>query len=183
MAMTTRMRRTIVSTVISAILVAGIAFETYRLIQAKQFNAAIARTDFTNAGTYATDHGAFALAFAEHGEGRLQDAAEIYAGLEHASDPAVRTAAKFNLANLYLEQSVVLSATQGPEMGIALIELAKTSYRRLLREDSRHWDAKYNLAKALILLPDLDEVHSDDDIMPERSPRAPQATRAYDRLP
>lgn len=181
--MTIRKRRTIVSMVISAALVAGIAFESHRLIQAKRFNAALAGAHFTKAGTYATDHGAFARAFTEHGEGRLQEAAEIYARLEHASDPAVRTAAKFNLANLYLEQSVVLSATQGPEMGIALIELAKASYRRLLREDSRHWDAKYNLAKALILLPDLDEVDSDDDIMPERSPRAPQATRAYDRLP
>ena len=181
--MTIRKRRTIVSMVISAALVTGIAFESHRLVQAKRFNSALERADFTKAGTYATEHGGFARGFFAHAEGRLHDAAEIYAQLEHARDPAVTTAAKFNLANLYLEQSVVLSATQGPEMGIALIELAKASYRRLLREDSRHWDAKYNLAKALILLPDLDEVDSDDDIMPERSPRAPQAMRAYDRLP
>jgi hypothetical protein len=33
------------------------------------------------------------------------------------------------------------------------------------------------------MLPDLASVEFDDDVMPERSPRAPQAARAYDRLP
>ena len=125
----------------------------------------------------------FARAFDLHQKGRLRDAAELYARLEQVTDPVIRIAAKYNLANLYLEQSVELWASQGAELGIPLVELAKAGYRRVLRENSRHWDAKHNLAKALALLPDLDDVVSDDDIMPERSPRAPQAARAYDRLP
>ena len=40
------------------------------------------------------------------------------------------------------------------DLASPLIELAKVSYRRLLVLDSRHWDGKYNLERALQLLPD-----------------------------
>lgn len=160
-----------------------IGIDAFNLLQGNRFNAALARNDYLQAGMSASGYGMFARAFALHQEGNLREAADIYARLEHSADPRLRIAAKFNLANLYFEQSVELTASQGAELGIPLLELAKASYRQVLRDDSRHWDAKHNLAQALALLPDLDDVSSDDDIMPERSPRAPQAARAYDRLP
>ena len=183
MAITRRKRRSIVTAAVIIALGVAIGSDALHLARAKRFNAAIAEHDYPQAGSDASRHGMFARAFDMHQKGQLQEAAELYARLEQATDPALSSAAKFNLANLYLEQSVELTASQGPELGIPLVELAKAGYRRVLREDSRHWDAKHNLAKALALLPDLDDLSFDDDIMPERSPRAPQAARAYDRLP
>jgi len=181
--MTRRIRRSVVTIIVAAALGAAIGMDAYRLAQAKRFNAALTDGEYDQAGMDSSEHGMFARAFDLHQRGQLREAAELYARLEQAADPALRIEAKFNLANLYLEQSVALTASQGPELGIPLLELGKAGYRRVLRENSRHWDAKHNLAKALALLPDLDDVTSDDDVMPERSPRAPQAARAYDRLP
>lgn len=183
MAMTPRSRRNIAAVTVVVILCAAIGIEALKLVRTGRYNAAIAANDYVTAGKDPSEHGMFARAFELHRNGDLQEATQLYARLERAEDPTIRIRAMFNLANLYLEHSVELTASQGPELGIPLIELAKEGYRRVLREDSHHWDAKYNLAKALAILPDLDDISSDDDIMPERSPRAPQAARAYDRLP
>lgn len=181
--MTRRRRRNIVTVAVVAMLMAMLGLDAYRLAQARRFNAALAGNDYVLAGGYPSDHGTFARAFRLHRNGELGKAAELYARLERVTDPGLRIGAKFNLANLYFEQSMELTRSRGPELGVPLVELAKAGYRGVLREDSRHWDAKHNLAKALAILPDLDDASSDDDIMPERSPRAPQAARAYDRLP
>jgi len=53
----------------------------------------------------------------------------------------------------------------------------------VLRRNSRDWDAKYNLERALSLLPDPPETKPEEDIMPERSPRATTAMPARGELP
>ena len=45
---------------------------------------------------------------------------------------------------------------------LPLIELAKQSYRDLLREDPNDWDARYNLERALWLAPEVEQVIADD---------------------
>ena len=62
-------------------------------------------------------------------------------------------------------------------------ELAKENYRELLRTDSNDWHAKYNLEHALHLLPESSEQEIDEDIMPERSPRALTAAPSRGELP
>ena len=46
---------------------------------------------------------------------------------------------------------------------LPLIELAKQSYRDLLREDPGDWDARYNLERALWLAPEVAEEGTDQN--------------------
>ena len=78
-------------------------------------------------------------------------------------------AAQFNLANAYLRQGMIGSTpnTQSRSM----LELAKQRYRDLLREVPLHWDARYNLERALLLAPETTDASSDDKIEPVKSVR------------
>lgn len=62
-------------------------------------------------------------------------------------------AAQFNLANAYLRQGMnsnIPVNRVGP-----MLELAKQRYRDLLNVTPAHWEARYNLEKALRLAPEL----------------------------
>ena len=54
---------------------------------------------------------------------------------------------------------------------MSLVELAKQNYREILARDPHHWDARYNLSRALEMLPDVAAVDFEDEVNPERSPR------------
>ena len=58
------------------------------------------------------------------------------------------------MGNTYLQQASSIDLEADADLALPLIELAKISYRAVLRIDSGHWDAKYNLERALQLLPD-----------------------------
>ena len=45
---------------------------------------------------------------------------------------------------------------------LPLVELAKQSYRDVLRDNPADWDAKYNLERALWLAPEVDEALAED---------------------
>lgn len=73
------------------------------------------------------------------------------------SDPLLGVGARYNQANLLMRQG--LRNREGAEVGqaIALVELAKQGYRAVLRIEPLHWDARYNLERALRLQPDPEE--------------------------
>jgi len=162
-------------------LSAGIIYELYRLESTQRFNAALKRDAFLEVSQRSAQ-GRFATAYELQQQGKFEEAIHAYAGVA-ADDAGLADAVRFNLANLYLRKAFVLQGDESRDLVIPLIELAKENYRQLLRRDSQHWDAKYNLEFALALLPDLEEQDSDDDIMPERSPRANTATPARRELP
>ncbi|MBS0448912.1 MAG: MxaK protein [Proteobacteria bacterium] len=95
------------------------------------------------------------------------------------SDPRLGHAARYNSANLLVRQAVVVRQGLQPGQAIPLLELAKESYRDVLRDDPGDWDARYNLERAQRLLPDPDEA---DDEAPEPShnrERAATTMRGY----
>ena len=69
------------------------------------------------------------------------------------------------------------------DLAMPLIELAKQNYTEVLRANSGHWDAKFNLELALVLAPELDPVDPMAQRNPERSPRAISKMRAREPLP
>ena len=89
----------------------------------------------------------------------------------------------FNLANLYLERAVQLEGQDEIQPATSLVELAKQNYREILARDPGHWDARYNLSRALEMLPDVGAVDYEDEFNPERSPQSPRVTRSYEGLP
>jgi mxaK protein len=107
----------------------------------------------------------FALAHAQAASGAGEVALNRYRALQ--DDSPLGRAARFNSANLLLRQAIVLRASNQPGQALALIELAKESYRELLRQDPQHWDARYNLERAQRLLPD----PTDEELEPTAAPR------------
>jgi mxaK protein len=124
-----------------------------------------------------------ALRFAQAHElaasGSLEPALARYRGLN--AEPEFGTAARYNSANLLLRQAIELrgqSARSAAAIGqsIALIELAKQSYREVLRAAPDHWEARYNLERALRLQPDPED--SDPSIAEPRNDAERAATKS-----
>jgi mxaK protein len=80
-------------------------------------------------------------------------------------------------AALHLYRSLEDDAEPGK--AIALIELAKESYRDVLRVDPQHWDARYNLERAQRLLPDPDEMDAAPPENRRDSERAATTVRGH----
>ena len=74
----------------------------------------------------------------------------------------LRRAALYNLGNLHMREALKGGAEQSLEL-LPLVELAKQSYRDLLREDPGEWDARYNLERALWLAPEVAEDAVDEN--------------------
>jgi mxaK protein len=106
----------------------------------------------------------FAIASEQAAAGDGSAALDGWRALQ-AATPLGR-AARFNAANALLREAERLRAGQQPGQAIALVELAKESYRELLRQDPGHWAARYNLERAQRLQPDADEA--------ETAPAAPR---------
>lgn len=105
-----------------------------------------------------------AQALARRGE---RDAAlKLFRALQ--ADTPLGQCARYNSANLLLQQAIEVQASQQPGQAIPLIELAKEIYREVLRTDPEAWDARYNLERAQRLLPDPE----DEDNAPPDLPRA-----------
>jgi len=62
---------------------------------------------------------------------------------------------------------------------VPLIELAKETYREVLRHDPRHWPARYNLERAQRLLPDPEDGDGGPLEVPSNAERAATTMRGY----
>jgi len=142
------------------------AYQTQRLEQAERLNEAIARA---NAGALDGNvpEALFARALLLSKSGDAQSpqhdqAVKIYKGLIQGARAEWRQAALYNLGNLYMRE-VLSSAPDNAMSTLPLVELAKQSYRDLLRENPAGWDARYNLERALWLAPELAEGGVEDN--------------------
>lgn len=118
----------------------------------------------------------FAQAQARAASGASEAALDRYRALQ--DDPELGDAARFNSANLLLRRAMDVRQSEQPGQAIPLIELAKQSYREILRRHPDHWPARYNLERAQRLLPDPEG----DDLAssaPREAERAPTTMRAY----
>ena len=145
-------------------LVAG--YQARRLEQAERVNEAIARA---NAGALDSNLPealfARALILSKRGDAQTtqhEQAVKIYKELIQGRRAEWRQAALYNLGNLYM-QEVSRSGPENAMNALPLVELAKQSYRDLLRENPADWDARYNLERALWLAPELAEGGVEDN--------------------
>jgi mxaK protein len=79
----------------------------------------------------------------------------------------LRRIALYDLGNLHLHQALQAGLSDEAQ-SLPLIELAKQSYRDLLRKDPTDWDARYNLERALRLAPEGDDDANEDDSPPDK---------------
>lgn len=90
------------------------------------------------------------IALARAGDGKGAERAYQLV-LQHGS-PDLQRRARYNLANLQLRHAL---RTGEDDTGfLARVEVAKLHYREVLAEQPEHWDARYNLERALWLVPE-----------------------------
>ncbi len=158
-------------------------FEQWNQIQ--NYNSAIQENNFLEAGeNYKGSNGLFAKAYGQQQQGFYQEARITYAKLENIeNDKTLRLNAMFNMANTYLQQALAEDLKKDADRAMPLVELAKTNYRKLLMIDSQHWGAKYNLERALQILPDASEFVSEKVEGARRAARTVLSSDTEDNLP
>ncbi|MBA4284348.1 MAG: MxaK protein [Xanthomonadaceae bacterium] len=97
---------------------------------------------------------AFALALAQGGD--YDRALKALETLSQSPRDDIRLIARYDLGNLHLRQAKAIGDEQVAK-GRTLVELGKQAYRRVLDEDPQHWEARYNLERALWLEPEADD--------------------------
>lgn len=131
-------------------LLAG--WDVMRLRDADRVNQAIAAANVGET-EMAIDEARFARALALSEAGEFRNAIQTYKPLIEGKRVELRRAALFNAGNVYLREALK-DGEQAANQSLPLIELAKQSYRELLREEPGHWDARFNLERALWLAPE-----------------------------
>jgi mxaK protein len=113
------------------------------------------------------------------GGARAGDTAlDLYRQVESEGSQYLRRIARYDTANLYMRQAQEEIGRGEPGRAVPLIELAKGIYRGLLRDDPLQWDLRYNLERAVRLLPEEDpEASQLIQAAPENMESAPTTMR------
>jgi mxaK protein len=141
-----------VATVACAVL-AG--YQGLRLREARRVNDAIAHVNGDIAAS-AVPEAQFARAVSLARSGDYEGALQRYKALSRGKRAGLASDALYNMGNLHFREAL----RNGPDAALRmlpLLELAKQSYRGVLRRDPARWDARYNLERALWLAPEVEE--------------------------
>lgn len=176
-----RTRRTLLAFAALAVLA---TWDAMRWWKAEQDNAEIRRSTTTDhpvapqltEGSPAEVR--FAAAAVVAREGQVTRAVALYRQVAEArADLAPE--ALVNAANTLHREGRRLAAADNRAGALPLLELAKETYREVLRRDPSVWSARYNLERALRLAPE-DEARDDEGAsIPADSERALTTMRAF----
>ena len=89
-----------------------------------------------------------------------------YKSIVQSDRDDLRLIALYDLGNLNLHQAIQYGLADEAQ-SLPLTELAKQSYRDLLRRDPNDWDARYNLERSLRLAPEDDDADDEDTGPPD----------------
>jgi mxaK protein len=163
------MKRSIVHrTFAVAVLVCGslVVYHALRLDQIKRTNAAITSARVSSFEA-AVPEARFARALALARAGESEAAAKAYKALIEGDRQDLRQAAIYNLGNLYMRDALAEGASEAFR-SLPLIELAKQRYRDVLRNEPVDWDARYNLSRALLLAPEIEQEIEEKEAPPQK---------------
>jgi len=158
-----------------AAVLAWAAFDGWRLQRDAAINAQLAAG--TPLAASPVPQLRFAAAYAPAASGAEDAAVNAYRPLQ--GDDPLGQAARFNSANGLLRQAIKLREGPQPGQAVPLIELAKETYREVLRNDPQHWPARYNLERAQRLLPDPEDLEGGPLEVPRNAERAATTMRGY----
>jgi len=137
-------------------LSALVAVQWLRLAQAERVNRAIALATAPAAVDRALPEARYAHAIALARAGRYEEALAAQKAFVQSERGALRRAMQYDLGNLHLREAIRRGSSD-LDAALPLVELAKQSYRDVLRADPDDWDARYNLERALALAPEADD--------------------------
>lgn len=165
-----RRRRAVLFVVVSLALLAS--WQGYRLFQIHQFNTALRADDLEGAAAYPLAGARLAQALLLESQGAFPDALKLYAEIGDSDHSDVRHKALYNSANAHLRRGLGYLDAGNLDMALPMIELAKSGYRGALGDAPWLWDARFNLTRAVLAVPETDLEEIEEDIMPERSQRS-----------
>ena len=172
--------------------------ESVRLQHAQSVNAAVAELSRVASSVSRAGSKALPPAWATAGAGdrlppeaRLARAVSLarvdydaalsaYKAIIQSNRDDLRLIALYDLGNLHLHHAIQAGLADAAQ-SLPLTELAKQSYRDLLRRDPTDWDARYNLERALRLAPEEDDA-SDEDTGPPDPKEHERSTIADPRM-
>ena len=111
--------------------------------------------------------------------GDVEGALNLYKRIEEQPGNPYAKDAAFDAATIYLRRAVAAGGPASDPQTIPLVELAKEGYRNLLRQDPDNWEARYNLDRALRLMPEEDDEDSGGGAPPIGAERAPTTMRGF----
>lgn len=162
-----------------ALAVALAGWDGYLLWQAHALNLALEDGSLAKRVGALPAQAEFARAVLLARSSNLDGALERYKRLESSAEAKWAGAARYNAANLHLRRALALKAAGDDAHAMPLLELAKEGYRSVLRAEPGHWDAKYNLERALRLAPEADEDDDGAAPAPTAAERAPTTMRGF----
>ena len=90
-------------------------------------------------------------------KGNLEAAQARADRMAATADPAPRAELLYALGNARLRRGLMLLKTQPYRKAVPMLRQAKAAYREALRLDPGNWDARYNYALTVPLLPDRED--------------------------
>lgn len=155
--MVMRVSHTRIVVIAAVMCLVAIAFETWRVLQIRSWNRLIENGQAVLAQDRSPRDVRFAGAYWLAKQGEFVSALTRYRQLAGDKHGPTHNAALLNEGNLLLREALRVRAVEDVERAGPLLEMAKESYRELLRADPEDWDAKYNLELALRFAPEPDE--------------------------
>jgi len=159
---------------------AAVGYQARSLAGAQRINAAIASASVRTLDKSVAE-AQLARAIVLDKAGDYEGSMLAYKAVVQGSRPDLRHLALYNLGNLHMRAALKENSVD-TEQVLPLVELAKQSYRDLLREWPGDWDARYNLERALYLAPEGSEDLADDE-PPSPKERSISTNRAKLDLP
>lgn len=141
--------------VVAAACAAVAGVQIVRLESARHVNSAIRSASVANLDR-SVPEAQVARAIALSRAGDYEGALIAYKAVIQGTRADLRRLALYNLGNLHM-RAALKDPQATTDQILPLIELAKQSYRDLLRETPEDWDARYNLERALYMAPEADE--------------------------
>jgi mxaK protein len=159
-------------------VVAGL--QAIRLQRAHHINGAIRSASIASLDR-SVPEAQLARAIALSRAGDYEGALLAYKAVVQGNRVDLRHLALYDLGNLHMRAALKDPLASADQL-LPLVELAKQSYRDLLRETPYDWDARYNLERALYLAPESEEDVTDEG-PPTPKERAISTNRANLDLP
>lgn len=179
-----RRRRLYLFAAAMAALAALSVLDFHAWSSAQRWNRVIAalRDDATAQGLETLEQGApaeariaFALAIGSRGE--IAPAVAMLREVAQAR-PDLASTALYDAANTLLREGQRIGVAENAGQALPFVELAKETYREVLRLDPDAWDARFNLERALRIAPEGDTDSDEALPMPADAEEAATTDRA-----
>jgi mxaK protein len=161
------------------------SIDGYALIEAQEENRAIS-DEASVPSSESRLNLLFASAYRLAAAGQTQEALLRYQRVIQYGPPDLQIAARYNSAGIHLRQAEQMLHSSDPAVvaqSVPFLELAKLAYREVLRDEPQHWDARYNLERALRLAPEHEQGNTEDASRIQRERAAPTVQGATQGLP